>query len=182
MAIASNNEFPSLLIKEGTAPASPAAGDRRLYIDSTSHLPFLKDSGGLLVPLGAGVELGYAQITTASLTTTSASLVDLTGLTVTVTVLSRPILVKLYIAQWSHSVSNSRAGFALVDVTGSATIQLAVVASVTGGSASAVYVEARVNPAAGSRTYKAQFEAIDAGTITSNAGATQPASISVWSL
>ena len=37
MTLASNNPFPSLLIVEGTEPAAPAAGQQRLYIDSTTH-------------------------------------------------------------------------------------------------------------------------------------------------
>ena len=46
MAKASDNEFPSLLVKEGAAPASPAAGDQRLFIDSADHILKVKNSGG----------------------------------------------------------------------------------------------------------------------------------------
>jgi hypothetical protein len=48
---ASDNEFPSLLIKEGTAPSSPAAGDQRVYIDSTSHRLSRKNSSGTVTDL-----------------------------------------------------------------------------------------------------------------------------------
>jgi len=49
---ASDNEFPSLLLKEGSAPASPAAGDQRLFVDSADHLLKLKDSAGTVTGLG----------------------------------------------------------------------------------------------------------------------------------
>lgn len=48
---ASDNPFPSLLLTEGSAPASPAAGKRRLYVLSSDHLPYLKDSAGAIVGL-----------------------------------------------------------------------------------------------------------------------------------
>lgn len=48
---ASDNAFPSLLITEGTAPSSPAAGKRRLYVLSADHLAYLKDSSGAVVNL-----------------------------------------------------------------------------------------------------------------------------------
>src|SRR6185369_2695387 len=43
--------FPSLLLTEGSAPASPAAGKRRLYVLSSDHLAYLKDSAGAVVGL-----------------------------------------------------------------------------------------------------------------------------------
>lgn len=47
---ASDNAFPSLLLTEqGSAPASPASGKRRLYVLSADHLAYLKDSAGGVV-------------------------------------------------------------------------------------------------------------------------------------
>jgi hypothetical protein len=43
---ASDNPFTSLLITEGTEPAAPAAGKKRLYVDSTSHTLKMTDSSG----------------------------------------------------------------------------------------------------------------------------------------
>lgn len=54
MSLASNNEFPSLLIKEGSAPSSPSAGNQRLFVDSSDHLLKLKNSGGTVSSVGAG--------------------------------------------------------------------------------------------------------------------------------
>ena len=54
MTKASDNEYPSLLVKEGTAPASPASGDQRLFIDSADHLLKVKDSAGTVTAVGSG--------------------------------------------------------------------------------------------------------------------------------
>lgn len=52
---ASDNPFPSILIKEETEPAAPAAGHQRVYIDSTTHVPMIVNSSGTETPLGASV-------------------------------------------------------------------------------------------------------------------------------
>jgi hypothetical protein len=51
---ASDNEYPSLLVKEGSAPSSPAAGDQRLFVDSADHLLKLKNSSGTVTAVGSG--------------------------------------------------------------------------------------------------------------------------------
>jgi len=56
---ASDNEFPSLLIKEGTAPASPASGDQRVYIDSADHHLKRKNSSGTVTDLEGGTAAAY---------------------------------------------------------------------------------------------------------------------------
>jgi hypothetical protein len=43
---ASDNPFPSLLVTEGSAPSSPAAGKQRVYIDSADHKLKRKNSSG----------------------------------------------------------------------------------------------------------------------------------------
>lgn len=55
MTKASDNEFPSLLIKEGTAPSSPGAGDQRLFVDSSDHLLKYKNSSGTVSPVATGL-------------------------------------------------------------------------------------------------------------------------------
>lgn len=69
MTTASNNEYPSLLVKE-TAAASvgtPAAGDQRLFID-TDHALKLKNSAGTVTRVGLTFPsiLQYIQSTTAA--------------------------------------------------------------------------------------------------------------------
>lgn len=55
MTLASDNIFPKLIIVEGAAPASPSAGDFKLYVDSSDHLFKMKNSSGSVTTFGAGV-------------------------------------------------------------------------------------------------------------------------------
>lgn len=52
---ASDNAFPKVIIAEGSAPASPSAGQFKLYVDSADHLLKYKNSSGTVVTLGAGI-------------------------------------------------------------------------------------------------------------------------------
>lgn len=54
MAVASDNVFPKVIIAEGAAPASPAAGDFKLFVDSADHLFKMKNSAGTVTTFGAG--------------------------------------------------------------------------------------------------------------------------------
>lgn len=51
---ASDNEFPSILLVEGAAPATPAAGQHRLFVDTADDTLKRKDSAGVVTPIGAG--------------------------------------------------------------------------------------------------------------------------------
>jgi 2-keto-4-pentenoate hydratase len=51
MAKASDNPYPSMLVVEGTVPASPAAGRQRIYIDTADHVFKRVDSSGVVVAL-----------------------------------------------------------------------------------------------------------------------------------
>lgn len=55
MTLASDNKFPKLIITEGSAPSSPAAGDQKLFIDSADHLLKLKNSAGTVTAVGGGL-------------------------------------------------------------------------------------------------------------------------------
>ena len=59
MTKASDNAFPSFLVTEGTAPASPAAGKQRVYIDSADHHLKRKNSGGTVTDLEGGTAAAY---------------------------------------------------------------------------------------------------------------------------
>lgn len=48
----SDNPYPSVLIVEGSAPADPASGDQRLFVDSSDHLLKLVDSSGTVTTVG----------------------------------------------------------------------------------------------------------------------------------
>lgn len=64
---ASDNDFPSLLIKEGSAPTTPGAGDQRLFIDDSDHLLKYKNSSGAVSDVGgAGTSVATDAIWTTA--------------------------------------------------------------------------------------------------------------------
>lgn len=76
MTKASDNEFPSLLVKEGSAPSSPAAGDQRVYIDSSDHKLKRKNSSGTVTVVEGLADTGvitYLDGTVASAPATPAA-------------------------------------------------------------------------------------------------------------
>jgi hypothetical protein len=93
MAKGSDNEFPSLLVKEGTAPANPAAGDQRIFIDSTSHHIKRVNSSGTVVDMEAvgassailAVKSHAPSGTTYTVSSTTLAAADATNLIVTFT-------------------------------------------------------------------------------------------------
>lgn len=118
-----------------------------------------------------GTELGSAS-TTSTFTTTSASFVDVTGLTISPTVGSRPIWLQFY----CPNVKSSNALLNYIQLAeGGTTLQLAYwqgsAANVPNG---AMVVAARLTPSVGSHTYKVQCASTSAGTLTLTAGATGP--------
>jgi hypothetical protein len=50
----SDNPYPKVIVVEGTAPASPAAGRQALYIDTADHHWKRKNSGGTVTDLETG--------------------------------------------------------------------------------------------------------------------------------
>jgi hypothetical protein len=109
MAIGSDNAFPKLILVEGSAPASPAAGRQDLFIDSADHHLKRVNSSGTVTDLeaggGGGSTLGaiiaynsYDPATLATYTTTSTSATDCdaTNMAVTFTAPSSgKVLVRL---------------------------------------------------------------------------------------
>lgn len=76
MTKASDNEFPSLLVKEGSAPTAPAAGDQRVYIDSADHKLKRKDSASAITVVEGLPDQGnatYLDFTVGSAPATPAS-------------------------------------------------------------------------------------------------------------
>jgi hypothetical protein len=127
-----------------------------------SHVATYTPSGG---GGGGGQELGYAAIT-AQVTTTSTSFADVTGLSVAVTIGSRPVKITVFCPLFdSNGGSAVRMQAQIYDVTAGAAIALAFhSAPATNGSAFTFH--ARHAPAAGSRTYKVQFKT-ENGAVTS---------------
>lgn len=54
MTVGSDNPFPSVLMVEGAAPATPAAGNQRLFVDTADGLLKLKDDAGVVTAVGSG--------------------------------------------------------------------------------------------------------------------------------
>jgi hypothetical protein len=50
----SDNPYPKILVVEGTAPASPAAGRQALFVDTADHHLKRKNSGGTVTDLETG--------------------------------------------------------------------------------------------------------------------------------
>lgn len=56
MPIASDNKFPKLIITEGSSPSNPDSGDQKLFIKSSDHKLYLRNSAGsetLITPTAA---------------------------------------------------------------------------------------------------------------------------------
>jgi hypothetical protein len=89
MAKASDNQFPSVLFGEGAAPASPAAGTQRVYIDTADHKVKRVNSAGVVTVIEAGAgapkTLAFSQVGTLAVVTGDFRLYNDTGATRTIT-------------------------------------------------------------------------------------------------
>lgn len=165
------------------APASGAhlANDYCFDVGNVCfHFCTASGTPGTWVRVGtAGQELGYAESTTLSLSTTT-SLQDLSGLTTTVTVGTRPIEVHGYVpVSTVGAAGRSRLGV----IESTTTLQLADTGQ-TGSSTTSgtLNVWARLAPSAGSHTYKLQGACVTASSGTMSSGSTFPAFIRVVEL
>lgn len=147
----------------GTLAARPAAatfgrgwylatdddGGTLYYSDGTSWT-----QTGPGVTETAGRELGYAEAT-ASQTFTSTTFTDATGLTTTVTVGARPIIVEGYVSYVTNSVAGNYSAMSIVE-DGTA-IGFSYFDHITTNAKGALlHVKRRRAPSAGSHTYKLQ--------------------------
>jgi hypothetical protein len=130
------------------------------------------------------ITLGYAQITSANFTTASTSPVQVTGLTITVTIPAggRKVKITAFTGGLYNTTAASSAIMTVWDgVVGSGT-QLSRGTGIEGGSSSSSGVAmAVVTPSAGSKTYNVGLHA-SANTATLEASATAPAFILVESI
>lgn len=121
-----------------------------------------------------GVELGYAS-RTSNFTQTGAGSSDVTSLTTTVTVGSRPIIVKAN----ADGLSNSSASGITLLVIQEDGVTIAVQTVSLSVLAELVAREVRRTPSAGSHTYKLVLTQLVTGNSTLAAGAADPAFIQV---
>ena len=121
-----------------------------------------------------GVELGYAE-RTSTFTQTGIGSSDVTSLTTTVTVGTRPILVKFGCGGLANS---SASGIVQVFIKeGSTTLTTATISLSTVGQA--VFREVRLTPSAGSHTYKITLSQAVTGNSSITASSTDPSYIQV---
>lgn len=157
----------------------------RLAIGSTNRvLTVISGNPSWESPAAAPAELGYAAIT-SDLTTTSTSMVDATGLSVTVTVGSRPIIVEAYLSEARTDKNGARAICEIYDSTGAARVQLGIAVGITtGGIGQTLCMKVRLTPASGSRTYKVRWsvETALSATGTIRAASTNPSWIRVYEI
>lgn len=120
----------------------------------------------------AGIELGYAEITSNATFTTVQ---DIAGLTTTVTVGTRPIMIEFY-----GVVFASVADKYIIGSINEGATQISAGASTPGVTSafSTLMIRTRIAPSAGPHTYKIRA-LCQSGTGTIGAAATQPAYISV---
>lgn len=129
---------------------------------------------------GSGRELGYAEITSSPTAITavgSGSAVDITGLSVTVTVATRPIFIEAYFATSSNNTASSGGGIAIQEST--TILQQCDMLGDAAGERSHLHSAVRLAPSAGSHTYKITGYALVGGTFSPLAGAQRPAFIRV---
>lgn len=121
--------------------------------------------------------LGYAQVT-ADQASIGSTIVDLTSLTVTVTVAAgRRIRITGYVSAFYSPSANMTMSFYIRE--SSTQLQQAEVPLVTGGNGNSnAVIQYVVSPSTGSHTYKLSAKT-PTGTVNMGAGATNPAFILV---
>lgn len=114
--------------------------------------------------------LGYAQIAASFTTTTISAYVDVTGLSVTVTLPSggRNVRITAFCGSLYSSVSSDATAYAIREGTTTLNQSFITASSTALSLTSVAYIAA---PSAGSHTYKVSVAHTLAGTLTVNAGA-----------
>lgn len=171
---ASDNAFPSVLVTEGSAPTAPAAGKKRLYIDSSDHHLKTKDSASAIVDLQAAAA-SYAsdvkvQTSGTDYTTTSGTYADIDATNLSSTITTGAHRVKIaFTFTWQHSSTANTINIDLLadgsSVTGlgNGFAQLRPVRNSENTSLTLVYITAAQTAA--SHTFKLQWKT-NGGTAT----------------
>lgn len=169
MPVGSANPFPSLLLVEGTTPATPAAGDQRLFIRSSDHLLCYVNSSGTVATVdtaGTSTLLAvhkYGPSSTATIYTPSSTAyvdVDATNMAITFTApASGNILVRM--SSWADAAATGEGYWGLRESTSNLAGSMGNVlrAQTPGDEAFVSYVVYLTGVGAGSHTYKWSFAA-----------------------
>jgi hypothetical protein len=162
------------------------AGD--YVVDQTGQMWICTVAGspGTWVAPGSGRELGYAEITSNQSGITgvgTANKVAITGLSVAVTVASRPIKIIARTGVSFNSTPAGGGGIGIVDTANTSTLlaQASALAATVNGVFS-LHCEARKAPTAGLHTYAVYAWCVVVGSFTFVAGSQNPAFIQVVEL
>lgn len=117
-----------------------------------------------------GVELGYAEITSTT-PNFSTSETDITGLSITVTVRDRPIIVEFFCGAVNNATSDKYVIAYIKE--GTTKLQDGICTPGVAGEFAALYAKARLAPSAGSHTYKISGLS-QSGNASFTASAAQP--------
>lgn len=149
-------------------------------LEAAALIDAFTDLAAYAESLAGGIELGYAEIT-ADATRASTTPADVAGLSTTVTVAARPIIVTFGAgAVTNGSASGGAIAYLLED---GSKIGSAFTFDTAAATVFPVHRQVRRSPAAGSHTYKIQLATFVTGTATikADSGATYgPASIGVY--
>ena len=167
------------LRRSAGVPSDTMGRDGDFCLDYTNWKMYGPKSGGTWgtpASLTGGIELGYSQIT-ANDTQTGVGNHDVTGLSVTVTVGTRPIKVIFDCG----GGGNSGAGTTLITILED-NVQVALINLGVANVSTPTHREVRRAPSAGSHTYKINLNQFSAGNSTIAAAANSPAFIQVIEL
>lgn len=128
---------------------------------------------------GGGTELGYAEITSNATVTSGVGAADVAGLSVSVTVASRPIIIKVNGPGLSNDGNGATSGFQIKEGATTFGGQTRLETESSASVKFPVAREIRLAPSAGAHTYKVTIISVTAGTTTLYASATDPCFIQV---
>lgn len=173
-----NPAFPSSGLL-ADRPASSARPDRETYVatDVNGGTLYQNRIGTGWAQIASGVldtggrELGYAEATSTQTFTTVA---DVTGVTITITVASRPIMVEIWVGGVQNSIANSGVTLLLTDSANTILSRGDTVCPVAAANFGPMIVKKRLAPSAGSVTYKARAQLLTSGIASLVAGTSRP--------
>ena len=159
----------------GGGGGSPGVQGGYAPLDSGLHVPLQYLNGITSTQIASGTipgELGQASIT-SNFPGSSASPTDVTGLTVTVTVGSRPIYIMVFGAFVGLNAAGNVEFFLLEGASGVQAAQYSATAAL--GGIAPLWMLTRRAPTPGSYTYKVQYQIVGGTpTMTLNASSSQP--------
>lgn len=166
-----------------TASGAPTAGTFGVgdyVVDQTGNMWVCTSAGtpGTWVSVGSGRELGYAEITSSfAKAAASATPEDVTGLSITITKGSRPVMLHAWCSHFTGDTNLTQATLQIADSTPTLLASSSIKLEQATNSNAHTEVWRRINSAAGTYTYKVRLNASAVGKPTLFASATAPAFI-----